>query len=62
MTMEPPKRFSTTLLEAVQNIDQLSHAHLALLMRRAAIRLKKYEDSGLEIDDAANDDEDLEKG
>jgi hypothetical protein len=50
------KPLSETLLDAAENLDQLSHAHVVILIRQAAKVLKIEEGEARELVDAANDD------
>ena len=49
-------RFSQTLLDAAENLDQLSRAHILILIRQAAKVLHREENAPRELVDAANDD------
>ena len=50
------KPLSETLLDAAENLDQLSQAHILILIRQAAKVLQAEEFEARELVDAANDD------
>ena len=50
------KQLSETLGDAAQNIDQLSRAHMLILLRQAVKVLKLGEDEASKLAAAANDD------
>lgn len=56
MSKEPRKPFSEVLLDAADDIDNLSRSQLQVLLRRASIRIRKIEEERLmDMDWPAND-------